>query len=344
MKLMSYRVTRALAVCALVASIAVGAQASALSASQDKDKKDKAPQISEGEQKALQKVNAAPDAAARLQAAAEYVKKYPKSAERAKVVTFVAHEANKVEDINQKIAQLEGLLTVFKEPTDADVINPMLIDAYTKAQRFDDAFRVASASLARNPNDVAVLSQMAIFGIDEARKGNAKYAQQAIQFATKAVEVIEAGKKPDSFDDARWQEYQTRVLPQLYQALGLVSLMMRNTAEAKTRLEKAAAASPNDAATFMLLGEVYNSEYEKLREQYQTMNAGPLREDKLKEIQAKIDQMVDMYARAVALSEGKPEMQKLHDQVMESLTVFYKFRHNNSTTGMQELINKHKKP
>jgi tetratricopeptide (TPR) repeat protein len=340
MKVMSFPVIRAFAVCALVAAIATGATAHGLAA-QDKDKKPQ--QVSEGEQKAIQKIKDAPDAATRLQAVNEYLKKYSKSAERAKVVGYVTQEANKAADPAQKITQLEALLTVFKEPTDADVINPLLIDAYTKAQRFDDAFRVSQVALARNPNDVAVLSQMALFGIDEARKGNPKFAQQSIQYATKAVEVIEAGKKPDSLDDARWQEYQTRVLPQLYQALGLVSLMMRNTDEAKARLEKAAATSPTDPATYMLLGEVYNSEYEKMREQFQTMNAGPLKDDKLKEIQAKIDQMVDMYARAVALSEGKPEMQKLHDQVLESLTVFYKFRHNNSTNGMEELINKYRK-
>src|SRR5215210_7112673 len=144
MKVISFPAIRALAVCALACLLSVaasGLSASAYAAQdKDKDKKDKAPQVSADEMKALQKIKDSPDLAAKLLAATEFIKKYPKSTERAMVVSFLAQEINSGQDNNQKITQLENLLTVFKEPTDADVINPMLIDAYTKAQRLDDAF------------------------------------------------------------------------------------------------------------------------------------------------------------------------------------------------------------
>ncbi len=355
MKLILSPITRALAVCAFALALAAGALVERAAASsqnpydygqqnKDKDKdKGKAPQMSADEQKALQKIMAAPDAAAKLQAASEYAKKYTKSTERAKVVSYVAGHISQVQDDAQRISLLENMLTVFKSPADADVINPILIDSYVRAKRTDDAFRMAETSLAKNTNDITLLTQMAIVGIEEAKRGNPKFAQQAMQYGAKAIELIEGGKRPADFDDARWNEYQTRWLPQLYQSLGLVAVMMRKPDEAKPKLEKAASLNPNDPFTQILLGSLVNEEYQQLAEQYKMMNAGPSRDAKLKEAEAKLDQVIEFYARAIALSEGKPEYQKLHDQILEDLQSYYKYRHNNSTDGLQQLIDKYKK-
>src|ERR1044071_7538076 len=172
---------------------------------QPKDKsKQNAP--SDAEQKAVAKIEAAPDVTAKLQAAGEFIKKYPTSSLRAKVVTYVALEINKIEDKAQRATQLEGTLTVFKEPSDAEVINPILVDAYFKASRYDDAFRVAAGYLAKNPNDVTVLTQAAIEGVQQAKVKNTKFVSQSQQYGVKAIELIESGKKPDTLDDAKWSE------------------------------------------------------------------------------------------------------------------------------------------
>src|SRR5215208_1727417 len=94
---------RAVAVCALAAIMAAGPSAlaapsypSGSRAAQEKDKsKDQKPQISEGEQKALTKIETAPDMAAKVQAITEYASKYPKSAQRAKVISYSLGEINK---------------------------------------------------------------------------------------------------------------------------------------------------------------------------------------------------------------------------------------------------------
>ena len=57
---------------------------------------------------------------------------------------------------------------------------------------------------------------------------------------------------------------------------------------------------------------------------------------------ALIDKVIDQYAHAVALSEGKPEYQRLHEQALSDLTVYYKFRHNQTTDGLQQLNDKYK--
>jgi hypothetical protein len=308
--------------------------------------KAKTPQPSEGEAKAAAKVEAAPDPAAKIQAASEFVKKYPKSTLRPKVAGYVATQINAVTDPAQKVTLLENLQTVLKEPTDADVINPLLIDAYMKSQppRLEDALRVASSVVARNPEDLTSLTQIAVVGTEQAKKGDAKYIPQAKQAAQKAIGIIESGKKPENFDDARWSEYQTKWLPVLHQALGLMDILAGNKTEARTHLDKAAELNSSDPFTFVLLGTLANDEYQKVAEQHKTQSAGPMKDELLKQAHGKMDQVIDFYARAVAVAAGKPDYQKLHDQVLSDLQTYWKYRHAGSLDGLQQTIDKYKRP
>lgn len=299
---------------------------------------------SDGEQKAMAKIEAAPDVAAKLLAAGEFIKKYPKSTLRSKVVSYVAQEISKVQDTAQRATQLESTLTVFKEPSDAEVINPVLVDAYFKASRYDDAFRVAGAYLTKNPNDLAVLTQAAIEGIQQAKNKNSSFVPQSQQYGTKAIELIEAGKKPDTFDDARWNEYKTQWLPTLYRSLGMLSYMTGNKADARVKVDKALAINSGDAFSYALLGYMLNDEYQQLAEQHKALSSGPLKDSALKQALAKMDEVVDMFAHAVALSEGNAEYQQLHGQTLQDLQAYYQYRHGGSTDGLQQLIDKYKKP
>jgi hypothetical protein len=342
MKSILFSLRKALALCVLAAT--VGGPPATLAAAQDKDKgKDQKPQVSEGEQKALTKIEAAPDAAAKIQAVTEFAKKYPKSTQRAKVITYALGEINKVPDSAQQVTLMEGMLTVFKEPTDADIINPFLIDAYIKANRTDDAFRVASTSIGKNPNDIATMTQITLVGVEQAKAKNPKYVQQSTQYGTKAIELIEAGKRPEGMEEARWSEYQTKWLPQLYQSLGLLALMTNNKAEAKAKLDKAVSLNSNDPFTLVLLGSMVEADYEKFAEQHKAQSPGPLKDELLNQAHGKMDEIIDLYARAVALSEGKPEYKNLHDQILEALQTYYKYRHKGSTDGLQQLMDKYKK-
>jgi hypothetical protein len=329
-----------------IAAIALSGMASfagySRDAEQDKNQaKDKQGAASD-EQKALAKIEAAPDVAAKLAAAGEFVKKFPKSSLRSKVVGYIGQEIAKIQDGPQRISQLENMLTVFKDPADTEIINPILIDAYFKENRPDDGFRVAAAYLSKNPNDVAVLTQTALEGVQQAKKREAKFAQQSLQYGSKAIELIESGKKPDSFDDARWGEYRTRWLPVLYQNLGLLSLITGNKADAKAKLDKAASLDAKDPFTFVLMGSMLNDEYQQLAEQHKAAAAGPLKDSILKQALSKLDEVIEAFAHAVGLSEGNANYQQLHDQILGDLQSYYKYRHGGSTDGLQQLINKYK--
>jgi len=299
---------------------------------------------SDAEQKAVAKVEAAPDIAGKLAAAVEFTKKYPKSTLRSKVVSHIAQEVTKIPEAAQRITQLENMLTVFKEPSDGDVISPILIDLYFKENRPDDGFRVAAAYLAKSPNDVAVLTQASLEGVEQAKKKEAKFAQQSQQYGSKAIELIEAGKKPDTYDDAKWSEMQSRWLPQLYQSLGLLSMMTGNKADAKAKLDKAAALNAKDPFTFVLIGSMLNDEYQQLAEQHKAATPGPVRDNILKQAHSKLDEVIEVFAHAVGLSEGKAPYQQLHDSILQDLQAYYKYRHGGSTDGLQQMIDKYKTP
>ena len=305
--------------------------------------KEKPAQVSDGETKAVAKINAAPDTAAKILAAEEFVKKYPKSGLRAQVAAQLAREINKIQDSAKAITLFESLLTVFKEPTDAEMINPFLIEAYIAADRFDDAFRVGAEAVAKNPGDVTTLTNLASIGVNQVKKNNPKYAQLSQGYGAKAIELIEAGKKPDTFDEAGWTEYQTKWLPLLYQGMGVLAMVSGNKADARAKLEKAISLNNSDPFNYFLLGAMLNDEYTQKAQEFQKQSPGPLKDIKLKDAEGTMDKVIDTWARVVAMSEVNPQYKQLHDQVLQDLQAYYKYRHGGSMDGLQQLIDKYKK-
>ena len=87
--------SRVFVICLLAAGLPAATLATT-STYQDRSKA--APQMSADEQKALKKIQDGADAAAKLQAAEEYVKKYPKSTRRLDIARYLATEIGKVAD------------------------------------------------------------------------------------------------------------------------------------------------------------------------------------------------------------------------------------------------------
>jgi len=326
---------RALVLRALATSLLIGLIFGTVSAQQ--------PQVPEAERQAAQKIMAATDLAAQLQAAGDFIKQFPKSTLRQQVAQGVAKKISEQTDQAQKLKLAENFSTIFTEANEKDMMTAILLDGYLKANQLDDAFRVAPAWLEKNPEDVGTLTQMALLGVDQVKRNNNKFAVQSGQYAGQAIALIEADKKPANLNAEQWAEYKTRWLPALYQSTGLISLMTGNNADAKTKLEKAISLNPTDPFNYLLLSSLVNDEYQALAKQHKEMTDGAPKEAKLKEALAKMQQLIDIYAQVVARSESDPQYKALHDQVKPELESYYKFLNNGSTKGLQELINKHKK-
>ena len=303
---------------------------------------DKKPvKVSDGESKLAQQIEKATDAAAKLTAAEEFIKKYPKSTLRPQIAKHLAGQVVGAPEA-QRIALAERYLSLFSEPGENEFVTPALVNSYAAAERFDDAFRVGAAWLAKNQDDAPVLAVLSFHGINQAARGNQKFAQQAREYGPRALKLFEADTRPARFDDALWKETKESWTPKVHQSLGFLAILTEKWAEALPHLEKAAALAPSDPLNYFLLGNLKDNEYRQMAAQYQGLMPGPARNEMLTKINAKLDEIVDLYARAVALAEGQPAHQQLREQVIQDMTSYYKFRHNGSTNGMQQLIDKYK--
>ena len=97
------------------------------------------------------------------------------------------------------------------------------------------------------------------------------------------------------------------------------------------------------AATYYYLAAAYqNGPYKRLSEDYSkrfgNQPESPESKAALENINKVLDKVIDAYARAVALAGNDPQQQAAKNQWLARLTDFYKFRHENSDAGLNELI------
>jgi tetratricopeptide (TPR) repeat protein len=308
-----------------------------VTATQDK------PKVSEAESKASKAVESATDINAKMVASEEFVKKYPKSTLRQQLAEYVADQILAVSDPNQKLTLAQKFPTIFTEKAEIDAIKPVLIDTYLKLKRFDDAFAEGAAHLEKNADDIQILVVLAIAGVEQAKARNPKFVNASRQYGARAIELFEGDKKPVNMDADFWTR-QKASLPQIYQEMAVISLMEQNPAEARAKLEKAAKLNPRDPFNFVMLGGIVNDEYQKMAQTYTSMPAGKGKEELLAKINVLLDQVIDHYAHSVGLSEGKPEYQQFHDQLLQDVTSYYRYRHPESGDGLKKLIDSYKQP
>ena len=278
-----------------------------------------------------------------MQAASEFVKKYPNSPLRPKVAKSVADEVAAATDDQLKISLAETYLGFFNQPSEAALVNDALLNAYINSGHTEEAFKMGSARLAKNPDDVDLLRSLTIIASNETIKDNTTYAAQGQQYGAKAIGLLEADKRPEGVDDAKWASYKAETLPALYRATGIIAYKTNDKATAMARLQKAADMKFSDPGVYLILSELTYDDYDRLTKQY---NIAPSAEKAatLARAQAALDRVIETYAQTVGMTEGNAQYQQAHDAIKEDLTKFYKFRHNNSDAGLQQLLDKYRKP
>lgn len=300
------------------------------------------PNLSAEEKVYVMAIMAATEPAAKLKAVADLLKKFPKTEVRRRYAGIMADELAGVPDAARKIALAQDYQKIFTEPSEQDLILPVLIDGYADAGRVDEAFSTGATLLAHQPDEVRVLVQLTLLGTDQARKQNGKFVADSLKYGAKAIELIEADKKPADMDDAGWKQYKSSMLPRSYQTVGVLKVITRDHVGAKPILLKAAELAPTDAYNYLLLGSLLDDDYQNQAKIYQGMPESQAKRDTLVRVLALLDSVIDAYAHMVALSEGNAALQPARQQCLQGLEGYYKYRHNNSTAGMQQLIDKYK--
>jgi hypothetical protein len=278
---------------------------------------------------------------ARLAAAEDFLLKFPKSESRLKVAELVATELRKVRNSTVAITLIERARTIFTAREELEILKPISLVAYAGNNQSDEAFKLGTELLLKDSEDLSVLTIMSRIGADEARKRNHKHVEPALRYGLKAIALIEGGQKPEKVSPAMWDTYQASV-GQLYQQTAILYLAIDKVDEARSRLTKATQLEPRDPANYALLGRILNGEYVREAALYQSIPEGVAKQETRKKLEAQLDTIIELYARATGLATGREEYQTLMQQVVPDLTSYYRLRHGQSTQGLQLLINKYR--
>lgn len=293
------------------------------------------------EQDGAKKIQAAQGVPAKLKQAEEFMKKHSKSSLRIKIAEYLANEIGNVPDAQQRLSQIESFTKLFNADNEKDLVVAYQVDSLAMLDKVEEAFKLAPKAIEKSPDNALLLTQLALRGSNAVRAGKAEYTDATKQYATKAIELIEANKKPATTNDEYWNNFKQQWLPELYLSLGFIAFGAGDAADAKAKFEKAVALNPVHPNGYLMLAQLADGNYQRAAMDYNTAS-GAAKDAALKKAYGFLDEVINHYARVVALSEPKPEMKQMHDQVLAALQETYKIR-KGSLDGLQELIKQYKK-
>lgn len=274
---------------------------------------------------------------------------------------------------DQKVAFEAGKEFLQKCTDDASVAENVayvkkFVDKYEKATRkvdlekalaskpanYSEAFRLGKSILADEPDNLPILTALGWSGYQATTEGNNNFTTDAGVYGKKALQLIQSGKVPMGFDAQgkeieSWAPFKSKneAVGYLNYALGYFAVKDKKYDEALTYFKTAAqqdnSFTKTEPSTYSNIAFIYTQDYTRLGDQYKKDFEGkektPESEAALARIDQVVDMMIDSYARAVAYNDksAKPDPARKAEW-MKTLTEIYKYRHNNSDTGLQEMI------
>jgi hypothetical protein len=254
---------------------------------------------------------------AAFEAGREYVGKYPNDEYGARVRAWV----DAYERAARKL-QFEALL--FKE------------------KKYAAAFDVGKQVLAAEPENLRTMINLASAGYLASNAGDASSNAETLELARRATKMLEQGAQPSD-----WKPFtgQPDALAYLHFITGEL-ILKESPAESVNYFRKAIAsegAVKNTPVIYSRLAAAYvASRYEPQSKEFEARFGGreatPESKAALEEINSTVDRITDAYARAVALGGTEAQYAQARARWMQELTRFYKFRHNDSTEGLDAYI------
>ena len=216
-----------------------------------------------------------------------------------------------------------------------------------KAKNYNDAFAIGKQILAEEPEDLGILFELTRSGFAAADSKNTANNADTVAMAKKTIQLLQAGR---TFEKDKPVANKDDLIGGINFELGRL-LKDAQPAEAMTYLVNAAqteGSAKKDFRTYLFLADVYEKgEYGSLSTQY---NNNCKTEEQVAtpactELKAKadkiVDHMIDALARAIAYNDASPNAAAnaaARASWMEQLTSYYKYRNNNTDTGLKELI------
>ena len=209
-------------------------------------------------------------------------------------------------------------------------------------KKYPEAYALGKEILADEPDNLNVLVHLGANGYLVAPLKNASLTAEAVGHARKALQLLEAGQNLE-----KWEPLASRdvALAYLNYTIGAITVETDPKGALKHLLKAASFETPlkKSPYTYAYIAGAYETgDYAKQSDQYNTLYKGkdetPESKLALANINQLVDRMIDAYARAVAHAGTSADFATVKAQWQENLTNLYKYRNNNTDTGLTELI------
>lgn len=215
-------------------------------------------------------------------------------------------------------------------------------DLLYNKQKYAEAYELGRQILATEPDNLKLLVDLGASGYLVTPLKNQQLNNEALSYARKALQLIESGKVLDD-----WQPMASKdvAIAYLNYTIGALTIEKEPASAIKNLINSVRVDTPlkKSPYTYAYIAGAYETgAYAKQSEQYKTLYAGkdetPESKLALESINQVVDRMIDAYARAVALAGNDARFATAKQSWMESLTTWYKYRHQDSDAGITEFI------
>lgn len=209
-------------------------------------------------------------------------------------------------------------------------------------KKYPEAYALGREILAAEPENLNVLVHLGANGYVVAPLKNAQLTTESLDYARRALQLIESGKTVDDWTPLTGKD---AAVAYLNFTIGTLTLEKDPSAALKNLIKAAQFETPlkKSPFTYAYIAAAYETgPYAKQSEAYKAMYGGkdetPESKLALANINQIVERMIDGYARAVSLAGSDSQFAQQKTVWLEVLTNWYKYLHNNSDAGMTEFI------
>ena len=216
------------------------------------------------------------------------------------------------------------------------------LGGFINQKNFTEAYKVGAKILADEPDYLRAQIDLGYAGYLAASNKDESHNTEAIGYARKAIQAIESGKAP-----GEWAPFKGKddTLAYLNYAVGFMTLKTSPDGAIDSLIKAASYESDirRTPSTYYFLAVAYESgPYKTLSTAYQTNFANkpetPESKAALEKLGVVMDRIIDAYARAINVAGTDPKTEQSRKDWMTPLTNYYKFRNNNTDTGLTQFI------
>jgi hypothetical protein len=261
----------------------------------------------------------------------------PKAYENAK--KYLGCPAGQVTEAQQKIVDY---LTKWSKAYEEGSKKINFIKLLYTDKKYPEAYALGKEILTAEPDNLIVMVHLGANGYLVVPLKNPALTAESLDYARKALAALDSGK---TIED--WQPLAGRDVAVAYLnfTVGALTLEKEPASALKNLLKAAQFETPLKKSPFTyayIAGAYETGPYAKMSEEYKATYGGkdetPESKLALANINQIVDRMIDGYARAVALAGTDAAYTTQKTVWNDSLTQWYKYRNNNTDTGLGQLI------